>query len=183
MNWFVRFVLLTAHGLYLKYAERALQEHYPHIARLAAALSVSEGIHALNCQKVLADLGVAPAPYHDPKLSIADTPTNLSHASAAELDEIDTRYPAYLERIKVENVTGAIGVITRSWQAERQHRDLIERLRQGSGFLFGVMVQALEALPDQYYVCSFCGSTLTWLPSDKCPICEGPVSRYNEVTD
>lgn len=171
---------LLAHARYVAYAARARQENYPHIAALAIALAASESIHARNFQVVLRELGEVPST-EIPVVAIADTRTNLHNASTAELEEIDTRYPQYLARIRPENCQQAITALTRAWQAESQHRDLVKELISGSGILFGVLARTIEGTSVEYFVCDNCGSTLPELPRDACPVCAGPVSRYSRV--
>jgi rubrerythrin len=171
---------LLAHARYVAYAARARQESYPRIAALALALAASEGIHARNFQSVLRALGQSFS-LDPPTVPVADTRSNLRAASTAELDEIDVRYPQYLSRIRPESHPAAIAALTHAWQAEKQHRDLITELVQGSGLLFGVLAKTIEGTPVQYFVCGSCGSTLPELPGDACPVCGGPVSRYSRV--
>ncbi|MEI6387087.1 MAG: ferritin family protein [Spirochaetota bacterium] len=169
-----------ADALYTAYAKKALKEGYPHIAQLADALSASEGVHAGNLRQILGGLGVA-TDDRLPDVTVADTKTNLNRASKAELDEIDVRYPAFLGRVKPEGLQAAIDDLGHSWAAEKQHRELIQQLVQGSGLFFGMMAKQIESTPVDYYVCTSCGSTLLSLPSPACPICGGPVSRYMRV--
>jgi rubrerythrin len=171
---------LLAHARYVAYAAKAREENYPRIAALAVALAASEDIHGRNFQKVLRDLGLAPST-ESPAVAVADTRANLHNASKAELEEIDTRYPQYLARIRPENYGEAIAALTHAWLAEKQHRDLISELVQGSGVLFGVLARTIEGTPVEYFICDNCGSTLPELPRDACPVCAGPVSRYSRV--
>jgi rubrerythrin len=171
---------LLARAKYLAYAGKAREEKYPHIAYLSVALGASEGIHARNFQKVLADLG-SPAEAVLPVVTVSDTRTNIKLASTAELEEIDTKYPRFIQRITPERCEEAIADLTHAWLAEKQHRDLIMQLIQGSGILFGVMARTIEGTPVDYFVCQACGSTLVELPRDRCPVCSGPVSNYRKV--
>ena len=171
---------LLAHARYVAYAARAREEKYPHIASLALALAASEGVHARNFEQILNELG-APADMQSPVVPVFDTKTNLKNASTAELDEIDNRYPRFIRQITPENHPAAISDLTHAWKAEKQHRDLITQLIQGSGLLFGVLARTIEGTPVDYFICDSCGSTLPELPKDSCPICGGPVSAYRKV--
>ena len=171
---------LLARARYVSYAAKAREENYPRIAALAIALAASEDIHGRNFQKVLRDLGCRPS-MEVPTVAVGDTRANLHNASKAELEEIDTRYPQYLARIRPENCSEAIAALTFAWKAESQHRDLISELFQGSGVLFGLLARTIEGTPVEYFVCDNCGSTLPELPRDACPVCAGPVSRYFRV--
>jgi rubrerythrin len=175
---------LTAHAKYVAYARKAREENYPRLAYFALALSVSEGVHARNFERVLKDLGATPD-LAVPAITVDTTQANIRNASAAELEEIDTRYPAYLKRITPEGYRQAIDVLTYAWQAEKQHRDLVQKIIAGSGILFGILSRTIEGTPVDYYVCRNCGSTLMGVDLTKdrtvCPICGGPISQYTKV--
>ena len=83
--------------------------------------------------------------------------------------------------MKTECHEAAIRDVVYAWKAEKQHRDLIRKIRSGTGLLFGVLVKVMEKDASRYFVCQRCGSTLTSLPEDTCPICMGPVLRYKEI--
>jgi rubrerythrin len=173
---------LLAHARYLAYAQRARDEKYPSLALFATSLAASEAIHARNFAKALKDLGATADP-KVPDFAIADTRTNIKNASAAEMAEIDTRYPQYLAKIEQEGYAPAIEALSHAWQAEKQHRDMIAKLNAGTGVLFGLVVKTFEDSGFRYFVCQDCGSTLEYakLPKESCPICGGPVARYQEV--
>jgi rubrerythrin len=171
---------LLAHARYVAYAAKAREEKYPRIANLALALAASEAVHSRNFAKVLTDLGAA-VDTRPPAVPVGDTRSNLQHASNAELEEIDVRYPRFITQITPEKYDEAIADLTHAWMAEKQHRDLITQLISGSGLLFGVLAHTIEQTPVDYFVCNGCGSTLPELPKDSCPICSGPVSNYGSV--
>jgi len=168
---------LLAEARYVAFAQRAREDRYPHIARLADALALSESIHVRNCRKILADLGV-PSKAEVPAVTVADTRTNINLASSAELDEIDNKYPEFLARVGPEGYRPAIDDLTHSWEAEKQHRKLIERLVGASGALFPLLARTIEGNPRDYFICGNCGSTLFEMPKYHCPICSFPASGY-----
>ena len=173
---------LLAHARYLAYAQRAREERLPSLALFATALGASEAIHERNFKKVLSDLGVA-ADLSIPGFAVADTRTNLKIASAAEMDEIDRRYPQLLERMRSEGYSPGIDALDHAWRAEKQHRDMIALLIAGTGVLFPAVVKTFEDSGFRYFVCQNCGSTLdyTKLPKETCPICSAPVAQYREI--
>jgi rubrerythrin len=166
---------------YSVYAQKAISEDYPNIAHLFQAFSASESIHARNFKKHLLELGVEVKEIPKPEIEVKTTKYNLAHACETELKEIDQYYPEIVERIKPEKHEAAIRDIEHAWQAEKQHRDLIEKVQSGTGFLFKVLAKVIEKKPTRYFICQNCGSTLTALPNDECPICKGPVSHYKEI--
>lgn len=171
---------VRAHQAYGAYARQALDEGYPNIAHLFRALATSEAIHARNFARVLHQLGVTPqTPAFKPQ--VGTTQENLEQASGVEADEIDKEYPAIIERLQPEGYQDAIQNTIWAWQAEKQHRDLIIKIRDAASTWFGLLVSRIEGEPSHYYVCQICGSTLTEQPANECPICRHPASLYEEV--
>ena len=98
-----------------------------------------------------------------------------------EAEEIDTQYPAILDRISEEGHEETIGFITYAWKAEQQHRDLILKIKEAASWFFGMLVSKIEGNPTRYFVCRICGSTVMELPTVQCPICDHPPEEYREV--
>jgi len=169
-----------AYRTYLSYGKKAIAENYPKIAHLFAAFAVSESVHARNFQELLVGLG-AEAKEAESEVKVSSTKENLRDATQVELQEIDQRYPRYLEQIRTEKHQAAAEKITYAWKAEKQHRALIEKIKSGTGVLFGVLVSTIEKGGSRFYVCQNCGSTLVEAPQGLCPICKGPASQYKEV--
>jgi rubrerythrin len=176
---------LTAHVKYLAFSKKAREEKYPRIAYLFSALAESEGIHSRSFLKVLKDLNDA-GDVSALDTLLRDTKGNIRNSSTGELEEIDVRYPRFLERLKTEKRDDAISALTHAWLAEKQHRDLIATLALGSGALFGFLASLIEGKPVEYFVCQSCGSTLSTPempknPGDPCPICHSPLSEYQKL--
>ena len=171
------------HGVheYLAYAKKALSEDYPNIAYLFASLAASESVHARNFKRLLSDLEVQVEEIPKPEFKVSSTKKNLNHAATVEIEEIDHEYPRLIEYIKPENHEGAIRNIMYAWQAEKQHQHLLKNVLSGTGTFFEVLAKKIEKTDIQFFVCQRCGSTLTELPEDVCPICRGPVAAYKEV--
>jgi rubrerythrin len=171
------------HGVhtYLAYAREALSEDYSNIAYLFVALAASESVHARNFKGLLCDLDVEVKEIPKPEFKVSSTKKNLSHAATVEIEEIDREYPRLIEHIGPEKHEAAIRNIRYAWQAEEQHRDLLKKVLSGTGIFFGVLAKTIEKTDVQFFVCQRCGSTLTELPEDTCPICKGSVARYEEV--
>jgi rubrerythrin len=171
------------HGIheYLACARKALSEDYPNIAYLFVGLSASESVHARNFKKLLSDLGVEVKEIPKPDFKVSSTKENLRHAATLEIEEIDREYPRVIEHIKPERHEAAIQDITYAWRAEKQHLDLLKKVLSGTGIFFGMLAREIEKTDVRFFVCQRCGSTLTELPKDRCPICKGPVAGYKEV--
>ena len=166
---------------YLAYAKKADSENYKNIAYLFLAFATSESIHARNFKTLMSELGVDVKEKQDHQIEVYSTKKNLKKATEDELKEIDTQYPQFIAEIELEKCEAAIRHITYAWKAEKQHRDLIRKIRSGTGIFFGLLTKKIEETPIQYFVCQECGSTLTEFPKDNCPICKGPVANYERI--
>jgi rubrerythrin len=171
---------IQAQQKYGAYAKHALQEGYPNIAHLFRALAASEAVHARNFALLLKELGATPQ-LPEIHFEVSSTRRHLKQTTDVEAAEIDTEYPAILERIRPEGHQGAIEKITWAWLAEKQHRELILDIRKAATIFFGLLVNRIEGEPSRYYVCQICGSTLTEPPPADCPICEHSAEHYLEV--
>jgi len=169
---------IIAHHKYIAYAQKANSEDYPNIATLFMSLSTSESIHARNFKEILVSLKADIKDVEIPEFRVSSTKKNLKNATKVELNEIDTLYPKFIQMIESENHQEAIRRITYAWESEKQHRDLIRKIQSGTGIFFGALAKKIESTSVHYYVCQRCGSTLTELPTDQCPVCTGSVSHY-----
>ena len=171
---------IQAHVSYQAYAQKALSENYPSIAHLFVSLASSEAMHARNFRQCLSDLNIEVS---EPKaeIKVSSTKENLKNATQVELQEIDQRYPQFIQKIKSEKHEVALRNLTYAWESEKQHRALIEKIESGTGFLFGLLASRIEDKPFRYFVCQTCGSTIRELPKEACPICSVPASQYKEI--
>ena len=166
---------------YTAYGVKAREENYPHIAYLFDSLSYSEFVHARNFARQLTELGVEVDPLPKFDFEVLKTKENIKHATAVEMDEIAHRYPNILKEIKGEQHDEAIQFMTYAWKSEGQHRDLLQKIQKAAKKYFGMLAAHIEGQANRYYVCEVCGSTLTALPKESCPICAHPVKHYIEV--
>lgn len=172
---------IIANRKYLAYAEKADTEDYSNIAYLFKTLASSEAIHARNFKKIAVDSGVELQEPAELEIEISNTKQNLKDAVNVELQEIDHKYLGCIERIKAENNKEAIQSIIYAWDAEKQHRELIQKIQSAIGLFFGKVAKKIETNHVKYYVCQICGSTTIEIPQYFCPICKNPVSEYKEV--
>jgi len=166
---------------YRAYAEKAAAEKYPNIARLFKTLAASETVHARNFEAILSALDEKTEKFSPLKPEVSNTQKHLELSTALELEEIDNKYPQFIERIKPENHAEAIRYIIYAWKAEKQHRELLRKIQSGTGIFFGLLTKKIEGSPSQYFVCQNCGSTLSQIPATTCPICGGPSANYTEI--
>jgi rubrerythrin len=166
---------------YRAYAHMAESENHPNIAKLFMAFATSESIHARNFKTILSELGAEPQKQPELKVEVSSTKKNLNRATKVELEEIDKKYPQFVETLKSENYTAAIQFTTYAWESEKQHRDLIKRIKSGTGIFFGLLKKEFNESPTDYFVCQNCGSTLTEIPKAICPICGTPAAKYKKI--
>jgi rubrerythrin len=166
---------------YKAYSQKAYEENYSGIARLFTALATSESIHAANFNTILTDLGSTPPKIPAETMDVGSTRANLKRATEVELQEIDTKYPGILDRLAPEHHEAAMRFITYAWKAEQQHRALIQKIRSATGFFFYLLARRIEDTKADFIVCQYCGSTLTAIPPDVCPICGKPATWYKKI--
>ncbi len=166
---------------YRAYAQKAVSENYPNIAKLFLTLAASESVHARNFKGCLSEFDAAAPDFPQRQGVVASTRENLKFAIAVELEEIDRKYPQVLEQIKPENHQKAIQFVTYAWESEMQHRELLKKMKSGTGVFFGLLTKRIEGNPYQYFVCQNCGSTLSKIPATPCPICGEPSAKYSEI--
>jgi rubrerythrin len=141
---------------YRAYARMAESENHPKIAQLFMAFATSESIHARNFKAILSELGAVPQTQLEINVEVSSTKKNLNRATKVELEEIDNKYPQFVETLKSENHETAIQFATYAWKSEKQHRDLIKRIKSGTGIFFGLLKK-------------------------DCPICGTPAAKYKKI--
>jgi rubrerythrin len=109
------------------------------------------------------------------------TRDNLLAAVDSELESIDRLYPALLERLKPEAHADAIATVRYAWASEKQHRDIIQKIRRWSPTFFEQVARTIDEKTGAYFVCQLCGSTTHAVPRDKCPVCAMPPLHYRRI--
>ena len=109
------------------------------------------------------------------------TKQNLIAAVGDEIDSIDGLYPRTLERIRPEGHADASRLVKFAWESERQHRDLIQKIRRYSPMLFEQVAKAIDEQTGLYFVCQTCGSTSNKIPSPSCPVCASAPEQCHQV--
>ena len=165
---------------YVDFAGIAKEEGYKGIAYMFSAFSASEGVHARNFKGLITRLG-GQAIATPTKIKWGSTKENLIAAVDDEIDSIDGLYPRTLERIQPEGNGEATRLVKFAWESERQHRDLIQKIRRYSPLLFEQVAKVIDEKTGLYFVCQTCGSTLTKVPSPNCPVCANAPEQYHPV--
>ena len=165
---------------YISYSRKAVEEKYPNIAYLFAALSASENIHAQNYKRILKILNTIP---EEPEfeVQILDTKANLINASEAELNKIKKIYPDFLMRLKKESYKQAVVNCMYSWESHQQHIQDITKVRKYSKAFFGLVAKKIENMKLDFHVCRICGSTIDEAPKASCEICNYPSLHYDKI--
>jgi rubrerythrin len=166
---------------YMAYAQKAKSENYPNLSYLFVSFAASEAIHARNFKEILSNFGVEVKENPTSKVKVSGTRVNLKGALDFEMIDIDQRYPQLIEKAKPENHEPTLRNLNYSWEAEKQHREIIQKMQSGTGIFFGILAKKIEETSFQYFVCQRCGSTVVELPDKVCSICKGSVSLYKEV--
>lgn len=162
----------NASAKYAAYAEKAQEESYLSIARLFAAASKAEAIHAANHLKVLQELGVTPDTLK-PQFEVKTTAENLEDAIKGETYETETMYPQFINDAKTEKVENAVKSFTWAMDTEKKHKEFYAAAAQA------IKDNSLQLLPMGYAVCPVCGNTYDMMKVDeKCAFCQTPKDKF-----
>ena len=127
-------------------------------------------MHARNFEALLSSLRAKVENLTQFKPEVSSTQKHLELSTALELEEIDNKYPQFIERIKPENQAEAMRYIIYAWKAEKQHRELLKKIQSGTGIFFGLLTKKLEGSPSAYFVCQNCGDRLPYLQRAFCKL-------------
>lgn len=169
-----------AHQSYVRYVKKALLEKYPNIAYMFHAFSFSEEIHAINFQRILAELGSTTQSIAE-AIEIGNTKANLRISAKNELQKIENIYPAFLQKLETESCDDAIINCMYSWKSHRQHEKKVKEILRFSGLFFGSVANRIEGLNLDFHVCEICGSTIDKEPKSPCEICNMSKSHYKKI--
>ncbi len=159
---------MNARERYNAFAKQAEADTQPGVARLFRACAKAESVHARRFVQAIAYTG-QPARALLERLKVGTTEQNLRAAISLEQYEIDSWYPALLERASADGQGMAVRAITLALGAERTHLALLQ--------------DALVKLPERplyasLYVCPFCGRVVDTLETKHCPGCYTPAGRF-----
>lgn len=144
---------------YLAFAEKALEEGYPGIARLFRAAAAAEMIHSLKHLKVLKGIG--------------STKENLQEAISGETHEFTSMYPQMIKEAQEEGEKQAEISFKYANEVEKVHAELYKKA-----------LENYEHFPvKDYYVCKICGYTAEDEAPDKCPVCGAAKKQFFKVDE
>ena len=170
-----------AHRRYVAFGQHAQGEGYKGLAYLYTALATSELIHAQNYVRVLLGLGVESSEPETEPAPLKSAKENLIYAAERELHSIEKTYPELLKTVEAEGYAAAVSAVEYSWASHRQHLDIIQKIRRWSPSFFESVARKIDESTDRYYVCQVCGSTVTEMPEETCPVCGEVVSVYRRI--
>ena len=149
-----------ANRTYLAYADVAVREGKPGVAKLFRAVAAAETIHAHTHLRALG--------------AIKTTLDNLADAMDGESHEFTSMYPPMIATAKAEGHKRAIRSMTEAMEVEKIH--------------FGLFDEALEAvkaggdLGDVVIrICPNCGHTVIGDAPEACPVCGCAGEHYKIV--
>jgi len=156
----------TASLKYAAYSQKAWVEGLDTIAKLFAAASKAEAIHASNHASVLKTFK---ADMYDfvPKFSVRTTAENLQEAITDETYEVNTMYPMFLKDAKSKSIKKAtIESLTWAFETEKKHVVLFKKA------LEALKTNSEKNLAFEYKICPVCGNTFdsSSVP-DTCELC------------
>ncbi len=162
---------------YWAYARQAHKEKHLNIESFFAALAISKSIRVEAIETLLTDMKIAVTEPEVPDVRVSSTKFNLKLLTNIQLPKLAQRYPILIERIKPEGHAVAIQNVSHARKVDIQHGDLAEEILSSLKSFFGIAAK----IPDAFYVCHACGSTVVDIPELTCPICEGPISDYEQA--
>jgi rubrerythrin len=148
-----------ANRKYLAFAQKAVQEGYPQVARLFRAAAEAETVHAHAHLRAMSGIGT--------------TADNLKEAMNGENYEATAMYPEFIKDAEADKDQKALRSFNYALEAEKVH----EQLYKGA-------LETLEQKGEEfdYYVCPVCGHTHPRNAPDKCPVCNTPGSKFMRVS-
>ena len=161
---------------YELYAEQAIKENFPEVAKLFTAVAHAESIHVKNHLKAMSSITneeVNPDDFivikeDELKAHVKDTQSNLTDAINGETFEVKKMYKEFLKSAKA----GEFDVVELSFQlareAEKVHAKLYSKYLKN-------LEKSKPIEPCDIHVCTICGNVELKEPTRNCKICDhGP---------
>jgi len=152
-----------AHMRYAIYAERAGKEGFPNVARLFAAVSFAEKVHASNHYRNILSKGGA-VTVSAAVFGSRNTSENLQAGIDGETFEINEMYPAYKAVAQFQGERAAEISFTWALEAEKIHVGLYQKAKQTVG-------EGRDAALGAIQICTICGYTVEGETPERCPVC------------
>ena len=168
---------VNAQARYKAFAVKAEFEGLPRAASLFRAAARAEEIHANNHARVIRRMGGNARAEIRP-FSVRNTLQNLRSALFGEQVEIDSLYPAFLERAQANWDMTAARTFTWAMEAEKSHArlysDAVTAFEKGQITHWTLADLVL-------YVCTVCGYMAKTQEADNCPVCNFIWDRFEVI--
>jgi rubrerythrin len=149
-----------ANRTYLAFAKKAESDGYPQIAKLFRAAAEAETVHAHAHLRVMK--------------GVKGTAENLQVAIDGEGFEFREMYPKFVAEAEEESNKGAAISFKNALAVEEIHHNLYAEALEKQ--------KAGKDLPEApIFVCSVCGNTVIGEPPEKCPVCNAPKGKFDEI--
>jgi rubrerythrin len=149
-----------ANRRYLAFAEQALRDGFPQVARLFRAAAAGEAVHADVFLRMMN--------------AVRATPENLEEALGGESFEFKDMYPRYEATAMEEGDGAAVAAFQNAMAVEEVHHNLLmdalDRVRVGE-----------DLPPEEMLVCQVCGNVAAGERPRTCPVCSAPAEAYEQI--
>lgn len=149
-----------ANRKYLAFAEKAVKDGFPQIAKVFRAAAAAETVHAHNHLRVLG--------------GIKSTQENIKAAIEGEHYEFTKMYPEFLEEAKKEGNKDAERTFNYANEVEKVHHKLYESA-------LGAAESGKDLEENDLYICPVCGYTHEGDPPEKCPVCGAMKKVFKKI--
>lgn len=144
-----------AYRMYRVFADKAVKEGYPQVAKLFRAAAESEGIHAQSLLRIMR--------------KVKPTADNLQAAIEGETYEYTDMYPQFMREATGEGRKDAFNIFEEACKTEEFHAKYYKQALE--------QVKQKKDLPvKEYYICTVCGYTVEDKALDECPVCRAKKS-------
>ena len=149
-------------AMYLAFAEQAKREEYGSIASLFNAIAYAEQLHAGRFAALIEARGGTPKASMETTVA-GDTKANLDISLAAEREDHDVMYAAFLQQAEEEGDREAAAAFRDIQAAEASHTAGYVKVLEN--------IEELKGLQKDFFVCPTCGYVLDVLSVPQCPVC------------
>jgi rubrerythrin len=156
---------------YTLFGNKAQVEGFGNVARLFAAITLAEQVHAGNHFTILGQLNEASITNSMAGFGPGNTAKNLALAIGGETFEIAEMYPAYKDKATQENAGAAVLSFSRAIEAEKSHLTLYNSAK-------AAVDSGKDMQVGKIYVCPVCGRVVGDDAPDFCPVCGTPKAQF-----
>jgi rubrerythrin len=140
------------------FAQKALNDQYPQVARLFRAISEAESVHARRYLMLL-------------RGKIGSTEENLETAFKNEIRANVDEYPKLIQDAIEEGKKAVERAFSQARDVEIRHAELYKN----------AMNDMLSDRETDYYVCQVCGYVAEDSPPETCPVCGAVTGKFKKV--